>query len=663
MVADHSHIMIWSHTPPNPSWLHTQFGFTILPLFSITTKPILVSSPSIKKKKFMADIIQLLPDSIANQIAAGEVIQRPASVVKELVENAIDAGATQIKLIVKDAGKTLIQVIDNGKGMSDTDARMSFERHATSKIKKATDLFHIDTKGFRGEALASIAAIAQVELITKTVSEELGRKLVIEASTVKKQEPCQASTGSSFSVKNLFFNIPARRKFLKSDPVELRHITEEFKRVALAHPEVFFLFYHNGQEVYHLPATNHRQRIVGIIGKQINDKLVPVEEDTQVMKLTGFVGKPERAKKTKGDQFIFVNRRFIKSNYLNHAIRSAYDELIHKDYYPLFVIYLDIDPAQIDINVHPTKTEIKFEEERLIYNYVKVAVKHALGQYSIAPSLDFSHDSNFSASGRAHKQLDPLRSEYNRGSASGKSEFEKSNLQAWENLYDNLQRQPTETDSSPASGGGDSYILLSKISGDEQANEMLKDDGKPPYQVHKSYILSHVKSGMLLIDQQAAHERILYEDNLRMMEGQRSLTQKELFPRTIQLDPGKGTMLYDMLDKVNALGFEVEHFGDHTFLIHGVPASMAEGADASMLVEQLVDQYADNVELQLGIDENLARSLATSAAIKRGKQLSESEMKSIIDQLFACDVPYKSPNGRKCYTILELDDIAHRFID
>jgi len=553
----------------------------------------------------MADIIQLLPDSIANQIAAGEVIQRPASVVKELVENAIDAGATQIKLIVKDAGKTLIQVIDNGKGMSDTDARMSFERHATSKIKKATDLFHIDTKGFRGEALASIAAIAQVELITKTVSEELGRKLVIEASTVKKQE----------------------------------------------------------QEVYHLPATNHRQRIVGIIGKQINDKLVPVEEDTQVMKLTGFVGKPERAKKTKGDQFIFVNRRFIKSNYLNHAIRSAYDELIHKDYYPLFVIYLDIDPAQIDINVHPTKTEIKFEEERLIYNYVKVAVKHALGQYSIAPSLDFSHDSNFSASGRAHKQLDPLRSEYNRGSASGKSEFEKSNLQAWENLYDNLQRQPTETDSSPASGGGDSYILLSKISGDEQANEMLKDDGKPPYQVHKSYILSHVKSGMLLIDQQAAHERILYEDNLRMMEGQRSLTQKELFPRTIQLDPGKGTMLYDMLDKVNALGFEVEHFGDHTFLIHGVPASMAEGADASMLVEQLVDQYADNVELQLGIDENLARSLATSAAIKRGKQLSESEMKSIIDQLFACDVPYKSPNGRKCYTILELDDIAHRFID
>ncbi len=603
----------------------------------------------------MADIIQLLPDSIANQIAAGEVIQRPASVVKELVENAIDAGASNVKLIVKDAGKTLIQVIDDGNGMSDTDARMSFERHATSKIKKATDLFHIDTKGFRGEALASIAAIAQVELITKTEAEELGRRLVLEGSKVKKHEACQASTGSSFSVKNLFFNIPARRKFLKSDAVELRHIVEEFKRVALAHPEVFFLLYHNGQEIYHLPATNLRQRIVGIIGKHINGRLVPVEEDTEILKLSGFVGKPEGAKKTKGDQYIFVNRRFIKSNYLNHAIRSAYDELIHKDYYPMYVIYLEIDPEKIDINVHPTKTEIKFEDERLIYNYVKVAAKHALGQYSIAPSLDFSADSNFTAAHRVSKQLDPLSAEYNRGSSSGTSEFEKSNLQAWESLYDNLQQTGGE------SSDQESITVPSRISGNLENNQLLTDTGKPPYQIHASYILSHIKSGVLLIDQQAAHERILYEDNLLMLQGQKSLTQKELFPRTVQLDQSKGGIMHDILDKVNALGFEVENFGDNTFLIHGVPASLAEGDNASELVEKLVDQYADNMELQLGIDENLARSLAVSAAIKRGKNLSESEMRSIIDQLFACDVPYKSPSGRKCYTIIELEELVNRF--
>lgn len=612
----------------------------------------------------MADIIQLLPDSIANQIAAGEVIQRPASVVKELVENAIDAGATQVKLIIKDAGKTLIQVIDDGKGMSDTDARMSFERHATSKIKKANDLFHIDTKGFRGEALASIAAIAQVELITKTSEEELGRRLLIEASSVKKQEPCQAATGSSFSIKNLFFNIPARRKFLKSDVVELKHITEEFKRVALAHPEVFFLFYHNGQEIYHLPVSNLRQRIVGIIGKHVNDKLVPVEEDTQVMTLDGFIGKPENAKKTKGDQYIFVNKRFIKSNYLNHAIRSAYDELLHKDYYPMYTIFLNIDPAQIDINVHPTKTEIKFEEERLIYNYVKVAVKHALGQYSIAPSLDFNSDSNFANKNKVSGQLGHISQEYNRGLASGKSEFEKSNLKAWENLYDGLHSTSQEEIQSDEV---ETLILQSKISGDDESNELLSrsghHEGRPPYQIHSTYIVSQIKSGILVIDQQAAHERILYEDNIRMIEGQKALVQKELFPRTVNLDSTKGQLLQNMLEKVNSLGFEVEHFGDNTFLIHGVPSSLAEGDNASALVEQLVDQYADNMELQLGIDENLAQSLATSASIKRGKNLTESEMKSVIDQLFACDTPYKSPTGRKCYTVIELDELAKRFID
>ena len=560
----------------------------------------------------MADIIQLLPDSIANQIAAGEVIQRPASVVKELVENSIDSGASEIKLIVKDAGKTLIQVVDNGKGMSDTDARMAFERHATSKIKSAQDLFHINTKGFRGEALASIAAIAQIELVTCTEGEELGRRIVLEGSKVKKHEPCQASQGSSFSVKNLFFNIPARRKFLKSEAVELKHIIEEFKRVALAHPEVFFTMYHNAQEVYYLPSTNLRQRIVGVIGKHINEKLVPIEEDTQIMSLSGFIGKPEGARKTKGEQYIFVNKRFIKSNYLNHAIRSGYDELIHKDYYPLYVIYLEVDPAQIDINVHPTKTEIKFEEERLIYNYVKVSTKHALGQYSITPSLDFGVDSNFTMPERSSKHLNHVSNEYNRGSSSGKSEFEKSNLHAWESLYENMQKGEAE-------GEPESVTIKSRIGASAKDNLSLSDQGKDPYQLHNSYILTHMSNGVMILDQQAAHERILYEENLRMLEGQKALTQKEMFPRSIQLDQAKAHLMLNILEKINQLGFEVENFGGNTFLIHGVPAGLSERDDASELVERLIDQYSDNVELQMGIDENLARSLAVSAAIKRGK--------------------------------------------
>lgn len=606
----------------------------------------------------MADIIQLLPDSIANQIAAGEVIERPASVVKELVENAIDAGATEIKLIIKDAGKTLIQVIDNGKGMSDTDARMSFERHATSKIRKANDLFHINTKGFRGEALASIAAIAHVELITKRENEDLGRRLVIEGSEVKKQEPCQAHTGSTFSVKNLFYNIPARRKFLKSDAVELKHIVEEFRRVAFAHPDVQFSLYHKDQELYRLPKSNLRQRIINIIGKFINDKIVPVSEDTQILKLSGFVGKPEAATKGKSDQYIFVNDRYIASGYLNHAIRSAYDELLQKDYTPRYVLYLEIDPAQIDINVHPKKTEIKFEDERLIYNYVKVAVKHALGQYSLSPALDFGVDSNFSSNTKADKHYEPINTEYTRGSSSGRSEFEKSNLQAWESIYAGL----ADTDSSSDSQESAAITIPSRISGESTNEELIADTGKPPYQIHGSYILSHIKSGIMVIDQQAAHERILYEDNLRMLQGQQALTQKELFPRSIDLDKVKAGMLSEILPKVNALGFEIESFGGTTYLIHGVPASLAEGSDATALVEKIIDQYMDNIELQLGIDENLARSLAVSAAIKRGKQLSEAEMRSITDQLFACEVPYKSPTGRKCYTTIELEEIAKRFM-
>lgn len=611
----------------------------------------------------MPDIIQLLPDSIANQIAAGEVIQRPASVVKELVENAIDAGASEIKLIIKDAGKTLIQVIDNGKGMSDTDARMSFERHATSKIKKAADLFSITTKGFRGEALASIAAISHVELITKTHNEELGRRLLVSGSKVKKQEPCSAQAGTMFSVKNLFFNVPARRKFLKSDPVELKHIIEEFKRVALAHPTVFLSMYNNEQEVFHLPAGNYRQRIVAILGKHTNDKLVPIEEDTEIVSISGFVGKPEAAKKTKGDQYIFVNDRYIKSNYLNHAIRSAYDELIVKEAYPLFVLYITVDPAQIDINVHPTKTEIKFEEERLIYNYTRVAIKHALGHYNVSPTLDFGTNSNFGNNIDNQKSFGKINDEYNlkstseRSSPGGNSQLEKSNLKAWEQIYEGIQDQ-TEQPSTEQQ----TFTVSSKISIDSGEEISKVDEGKPPYQIHNTYILSHIKSGFILIDQQAAHERILYERNLNSLSSHQRLTQKELFPRTISLDNAKAAIMQDILPKINALGFEVEDFGNQTYLIHGIPAGLTGGADASALMERLIDQYVSNMELQLGIEENLAQSLAVSAAIKRGKPMEIPEMKLMIDQLFACEVPYKSPTGRRSIVTMDMDTILKQFI-
>ena len=610
----------------------------------------------------MPDIIQLLPDNIANQIAAGEVIQRPASVVKELIENAIDAESTEIKLIIKGAGKTLIQVIDNGKGMSDTDARMSFERHATSKIKKAADLFSISTKGFRGEALASIAAIAHVELVTKTHDEEIGRKLQVSGSKVTKQEPCQAQSGTMFSVKNLFFNVPARRKFLKSDPVELKHIIEEFKRVALAHPSIFFSMYHNDQEVYHLPTSNYRQRIVAILGKHVNDKLVPIEEDTEIVKISGFVGKPEAAKKTKGDQFIFVNDRYIKSNYLNHAIRSAYEDLIVKEAYPLYVLFISVDPAKIDINVHPTKTEIKFEEERLIYNYIKVATKHALGHYNVSPTLDFGANTNFGNPIDNSKSFGKINNEYNlKGDinyGTGKSSFEKSNLKAWEQIYDGMQNQSDEQPTEEQQ----SFTIASKISTEDGQEISNIEEGKAPYQIHNTYILSHIKSGFLLIDQQAAHERILYEQNLASLSSHQRLTQKELFPRTIELDNAKATIMQTILPKVNALGFEIEEFGNKTFLIHGIPAGLAGSHDATSLMEKLIDQYVSNMELQLGIEENISRSLAVSAAIKRGKHMEVSEMKLLIDQLFACEVPYKSPTGRRCIVTMDLDTILKQFI-
>lgn len=635
----------------------------------------------------MADIIQLLPDSIANQIAAGEVIQRPASVVKELMENAIDAGATEVKLIIKDAGKTLIQVIDNGKGMSETDARMCFERHATSKIRTAQDLFSIRSMGFRGEAMASIAAVAQVEMRTRLHDDELGTRLVIEGSEVKIQEPCQCVVGTNTSVKNLFFNVPARRNFLKSTAVEMRHILEEFQRIALAHENVFFSLHHDGQEVFHLVASKLRQRIVAVLKANANKKLVPVEAETDFLKIQGFVGKPEFAKKTRGDQYFFVNNRFIKSSYLNHAIYTAYDELLAKDTYPLYVIFIDIDPARIDINVHPTKQEIKFEDEKIIYNYLKVAVRHGLGQHNITPTLDFDSEASinpamgFGNQGRGMRERGDSSSYFSGGSGSnggtvsnpmsnneGQNYYTRpskanddNNLKNWQSLYEGL-----ENDNNPEPDVSNAVTIQSGMSAFPEDNEGELTDfsqqRKAPYQIHASYIVSQIKSGFMLIDQQAAHERILYEKYLNILENTKILTQQELFPRTLNLSPADSDLMHDLLPQINQLGFDIQQFGQTNFVINGVPADIGNNIDEQKIIEELIEQYKLNTDLKLDIRDNIARSMARSAARKRGQALNAQEMQELIDQLFACAVPYKSPRGRNCFITIDLDELDNRFM-
>ena len=605
----------------------------------------------------MPDIIQLLPDSIANQIAAGEVIQRPASVVKELMENALDAGSTYIRLILKDAGKTSIQVIDDGKGMSETDARMSFERHATSKIRSAHDLFSIKTMGFRGEALASIAAISHTEMTTRQAESDVAVRIIIEGSQISKHEKCQGAAGTSITVKNIFYNLPARRKFLKSDPVELKHIIEEFHRVAIANPEIHFTLHHNGNELYHLPKSNLKQRIVGIFGKNINDKLVPVTEETEVAVFSGLVGKPDAAKKTQGDQYLFVNKRFIKSSYLNHAIRTAYEELITKDMFPAYFIFLEVDPSHIDINVHPTKTEIKFEDERLIYNYLRVSVKHSLGQYSLSPMLDFNVDHNFT-----HKYSGDASSERKTTNYHPEQEARfrpgQENVRGWEDIYSSMKQFTVPED--PSSQNEVSILESEAFRSDISINE-LDAINKDPFQLHNTYIIYPVKSGMMIIDQQAAHERILYEQYLENLQNGEYSSQKELFPRTIELDAAKASVLKNIADRIAGLGFDLEDFGHNTFIIHGTPSGLDNSISIDNIIEQLISNYVNNLEFELGIEDNLARSMAISSGIKKGRRLEKQEMSAIIDMLFACKVPEKSPSGKKCFFIQEIDEIVKRF--
>ena len=616
------------------------------------------------KEFILPDIIQLLPDNIANQIAAGEVIQRPASAVKELLENAVDAGANEIKLIVNDAGKALIQVIDNGKGMSDTDARMCFERHATSKIKNIEDLFHIKTMGFRGEALASIAAVAQVELKSKKEDESIGTYIEIDNSVVKKQEPVAMERGTSIAMKNLFFNVPARRNFLKSNPSELRHIMDEFIRVSMSFPDIFFSLTSNGQQVFHLERATLKQRIVQILGNSYQSKLVTVEEQTDYMNIYGFVGKPETAKKTRGDQYFFVNNRFIKSAYLNHAVMGAFDSMIAKDSFPMYTLFIDLDPAQLDINVHPTKQEIKFEDEKIVYAFVQSAVKHALAQFSISPTLDFELDPSIQQLDAVSKPFtDEKKSSvassslYNTFSQKNQAHFieNKSELKHWREFYEPAQKQSSEFSSSTT------IEDLPKPLFPEKTTEV--SDESPLQQIHSTYILVQNDMGFLVIHQQNAHERILYERFIKAVDGKPIAIQQSLFPQTIELASADVAVLTELLPDLHFLGYHLEPFGNNTFVMQGTPADVEQGNEKAA-IEKMLEQYKHfSSDLKYSKREKLIRSLAWQQSIKAGKILTQKEMKSIVQELFICDTPNITATGKPTYTTfkkLELDRMFGR---
>jgi DNA mismatch repair protein MutL len=604
----------------------------------------------------MPDIIQLLPDALANQIAAGEVIQRPSSVVKELLENAVDAGATSIKLIIKDSGKTLIQVIDNGSGMTETDARMAFERHATSKIRKTEDLFNILTKGFRGEALASIAAVSKVELKTRNANSELGVLLKVENSEVIKQEPCSIPAGSNFSVKQLFFNVPARRKFLKSDPVELRHILDEFVKVSLAHPEIGFSCFHNDNNLYQLEIASLRQRIVGLFNKSINDKLIPVEETTDILQVHGFIGKPEYAKKSKGNQFFFVNNRFIKSPYLAHAVRFAFDQLLPEKAYPFFVLFIDIKPEDVDINVHPTKQEVKFENERLIYNYIKVSVRHALGKYSITPVLDFDNNVNHNLAHQKFQGSSPTNQNFGSTASNGRGErASKSEINAWNNEFEELMSQSKLEQQ-------DSVIISSKINNSDKEGSLQHEvQVKAPLQLDKRFIISQIKSGLVVIDQQTAHERIIYERLLNSIKTSQSATQQLLFPISVELDVRQGESLKSILTQLQHIGFDISEFGQQTFIIRGIPAHLDSQMNPEQLIMQFLNHFMEDLSNSNSIEHKLCRAMARSEAVKRGTSLVADEMQGLIDQLFGCEMPYTGPSGRKCFVTISLKELDLKF--
>lgn len=603
----------------------------------------------------MANSIHLLPDHIANQIAAGEVIQRPASAVKELLENAVDAGANEIKLIINDAGKALIQVIDNGKGMNPIDAQNAFARHATSKISSIEDLFQIRTMGFRGEALASIAAVAQVSLKTRQAEDELGTSVEIENSQVSETSPVACPVGTNISMKNLFFNVPARRNFLKSNSAELKHIIEEFTRVALAFPEIYFSLTNNGQDVFHWESGSFKQRAIHVLGNSYQTKLVAVGEKTDYLTISGFVGKPETAKKTRSDQYFFVNRRFIKSAYLHHAIANAFDGLIPKESFPSYILYIDVDPSQVDINVHPTKQEIKFEDDKIIYAFVQAAVKHALAQFSIAPSLDFSLDANI-------QQLDAIQkpvSDEQRSSTASSSLYagftqknqahfiprvSEAERKEWKSFFSDL---PSAQDQSQ--DDNESFIVKSSSMGLYKESEgVVVDEDATLLQVNNTYILAPAQTGFILVHQQLAHERVLYE-KYQKATTQPHATQKSLFPVVLELSVADAVLLEDIIEDLAIIGYEIEPFGQNSFIIQGIPADVISGNEKNA-IELLLEQFKHfSGDIKFSKREKLIRCMARQSAIKAGQSLSQKEMHGLIESLFNCGTPNTTATGAPTY--------------
>jgi len=596
----------------------------------------------------MSDIIKLLPDSVANQIAAGEVIQRPASLVKELIENSVDAGSTEVKIIVKDAGRTLVQVIDNGAGMSETDARLCFERHATSKITSAEELFSINTKGFRGEALASIAAVAMVELKTKTNKEEVGTRIVISASKVEEQEAASCPTGSNIAVKNLFFNVPARRKFLKSDNTEIRHIIHEFERVAIAHPDVKFNLFHNDKELFNLPLSNPRQRIIGLFGKNINNALVNIDTESSLIKLSGFIGKPEFARKTFGEQYFFINNRFMRHPYFHRAIMDAYDNVLPPESIPSYFIFMEADPAAIDVNIHPTKTEIKFENERIIWQVIHASVREAIGKFNIAPSIDFDTEgvidipipgrgSGLAPEIEINPGFNPFNGDakYQRPSISFDNDKE-ANLSNWQKLYDGMESRGPEP----------------------ETESMFKDTASGKFmQIKSKYILCQVKSGLMLIDQKRAHERILYDKFITSLGSDNPPSQKTLFPRSIEMEQGDITLLSELEEDLRSMGFETSYLGDNTVSINAYPADSMND-DPSEMLEILLQEYkSKQQDPTFDLKEKLASSLARATAIPYGRPLRAEEMQELFDTLFASSTPNYSPTGKAVVSIITLEEL------
>ena len=598
----------------------------------------------------MLDIIKLLPDSVANQIAAGEVIQRPASAVKELMENALDAGATQIDLVVKDAGKAMIMVVDNGCGMSETDARLCFERHATSKISKAEDLFAIRTMGFRGEALASIAAIAQVELKTRRKEDEVGTKIINEGSVVKEQSLVPMQPGTTFTVKNLFFNVPARRNFLKSAQAEMRHIVEEFTRVTLMNPEIGFTLNSDGKEIYHLYPGNLKQRIMGLFGNSYEGKLLPVRQETERVSIDGYIVKAEFAKKTRGEQYFFVNKRYIKHPYLHHAIENAYMEMIPQDSFPGYFLNIEVDPADIDINIHPTKTEVNFLDVKLVYAILHAAVRKAIGQHNLSPMIDFDESAD-------------LNNDFN--IALGMSQPVSVPNVALDPNFNPFAKTPspreTRWEGAPHKENthepGDWRILYGERTDLPEESSEPKEDAKSQYlQVNQSYIVTTVKSGLLVIDQHMAHSRVLFEKYLKEMENHDGVSQQELFPQALTLNVNDASLLKEMLPELENLGFVLEQANPTTFMINGTPADAA-GNDAVALLEKILDNYKLNrTDLQLDRKLNLAKTMSAQLSIKAQTKLSEKEMQNLVDQLFACNVAEVAPNGSKIYVLLNMED-------